>query len=158
MAANKEYVCRLAHIECSCGTKVNYLNAPKDHGIRFASGEPLLNENDHEPGTNQNIVHFGQCKSCTNPKNVALVAGASAVTTVITGGIGGLGVGLMGGAIVDAIGGCKCNPKTFTPWEDVSDDMEENTHIVEGAPVLSTDHQLTCMYGGIITITNKEIE
>ena len=55
-------------------------------------------------------------------------------------------------------GGCKCNPKTFTPWEDVGDDTDDKTHIVEGAPVLSTDHQLTCMYGGVITFTDKEIK
>ncbi len=158
MSANKEYVCRLAHIECSCGTKVNYLNAPKDHGIRFAEGEPLLNENDHEPGSNQNIVHFGQCKSCTNPKNLALIAGVSSVLSSFTFGLGTLAMGIVGGAIVDTIGGCKCNPKTFTPWEDVSDEQEDNSHIVEGAPVLSTEHRLTCMYGGIITITDKDIE
>ncbi len=157
--AAKEYVCRLAHIECSCGTKVNYLNAPQDHGIRFAGGEPLLNENDHEPGTNKNIVHFGQCKSCNNPKNMALIGGIAGVTAAFTGGIGAVAAaGVIGGAVIDAFGGCKCNPKTFTPWEDVGDDIDDKTHIVEGAPVLSTEHQLTCMYGGVITITDKEIE
>ncbi|MBR4083877.1 MAG: DUF4280 domain-containing protein [Lachnospiraceae bacterium] len=159
--AGKEYVCRLAHMECSCGTKVNYLNAPKDHGIRFDEGEPLLNENDHEPGTGKNIVHFGQCKSLKNPLNLALITATASISSTCLGAgalVGGpLGMLVIGGAVVDTFGGCKCNPKTFTPWEDVSDKMEDKVHIVEGAPALSTDHQLTCMYGGVITITDKDV-
>lgn len=145
MAEEKQYVTRLMHIKCSCGTKVNYLNAPTDHGIRLTSGEPVLNANDHEPGSGKNIVHFGRCKSMFNPGNVVAKAAAGAVGFGIIGSIAGEWA-------IENAGCCKCNPKTFTPWEDTSED-----HLIEGAPALTVDSQLSCFYGGIIEITDDEV-
>lgn len=149
MADGNKFVSRLAHIKCSCGTKINYLNAPMDHGIILTSGEPLLNANDHEPGAKKNIVHFGRCKSMNNPGNVI----AKGVAGGLVPGIGAF----LGEMCIEDFGCCKCNPKTFTPWE-AEDSVDEEMHIIEGAPALTTSHQLTCFYGGVIEITDDEIK
>ena len=154
MAEEKQYIPRLAHIKCSYGTKVNYLNVPSDHGIRLASGEPLLNANDHEPGAGKNIVHFGRCQSMTNPGNIALmvVTGGFSETTKNVAGL----IEMIPGVddnLFDGLMCCKCNPKTFTPWEDTSED-----HIIDGAPALKGSSQLSCFYGGVIEITDEEIK
>lgn len=142
----EQYVTRMMCIKCDCGTKINYLNAPQDHGIRMVEGEPLLNANDHEPGENKNIVHFGRCKSMNNPGNI-LANAAIASTSIVPGAM------FLGTKLTELTGLCKCNPKTFTPWENVSED-----HIIEGAPALTTKSKLTCFYGGIIEITSEDVE
>lgn len=148
----KEYVTRLAHMKCSCGTKVNYLNAPEDHGVAFSDGERcFMNANDHEPGTGKNIVHFGRCKSVFNPGNVIAMASFTALAMVP--GLIFLGASLLTGEANDLLVGiCKCNPKTFEPWEFCSDD-----HFIEGAPALTKESKLSCFYGGIIEFTTDEV-
>lgn len=135
-----QYVTRLMKAKCSCGSMSNYLNIPKDHGVIFSSPDsPILNANDHEP--DKNIVHFGRCNSSKNPTNQ--LDDALSVLGIFCPGIIGSKMlkKLMG------CEGCKCKPKTITPWNNVKDGYS-----TDGAPAITTESTLTCYYGGTIEI------
>lgn len=136
-----EYIKRLSVATCSCGTEnfCQYLNLPKDHGIYYQDNEhPLLNANDHKGG--DHIMHFGRCTSSLNPKNAA--AEALSKVSLVFCAID---------AIKDAVGsdGCKCSPRTLMSWNVPNKDNR-----LDGAPAVTREGDLTCIYGGIITITD----
>ena len=143
MSEKKQYVVRLMMAKCSLGTMDNYLNVDYDHGIIFGvEGQPLMNANDHVSGVH--VVHFGKCQSNANPGNMV----TSTLKSIPF-------VGNIIGAVENVVGcvDCKCSPKTFVPWINCND-----AHIVEGAPVLTTDSKLPCFYGGIISIVEEPVE
>jgi hypothetical protein len=136
----------------------NKLNLPKDHGILYKDDQsPVMNANDHEPL--KHVIHFGRCCSCLNPDNTSramLSGGLTLIGNAVTMLQANTSIPLPGSSIIKNITGsvsCKCSPKTFTPWENVSED-----HFVEGAPAIILESQLTCIYGGVITIVEKEEE
>lgn len=144
-----KYVQRLMRIRCSHGSKDNYINIGKDHGVLAgADQQPLMNANDHEADTH--IIHFGNCDSDENPERQfrkLLVGG------VLGGAVGGgLGAVLLGDVISDTledigIMSFKCTPKTDEVWIDTND-----KNILDGAPALLMKSCLTCRYGGTITL------
>lgn len=143
MAAGKEqYVYRLMKAKCSCGDKdfTQYLNVPKDHGVLFHDPEyPLMNANDHV--ANENILTFGRCKSISNPGGAI----AEGIASVIIPGVGG--------ALLQTMIGCKCEPMTLVPWIKVDED-----YFIDGAPALTLESKLPCYYGGIIEIVLEQVE
>lgn len=136
-----EYVKRLSVASCSCGTKdfCQYLNLPKDHGIYYQDNDhPLMNANDHKGG--DHVMHFGRCSSSLNPKNAA-----AEVLGKISPLFGAIDM------IKDAVGseGCQCSPRTLTSWNVPNKDNR-----LDGAPAITRECDLVCIYGGIITITD----
>lgn len=141
---SEEYIKRLCVAKCTWGSmEYQYLNLPKDHGVYYQDTDhPLMNANDHHG--NEHIMHFGRCRSSTNPKNAMSDVLGKVVPVV----------GLMNMA-KDAMKcqGCKCSPRTLRSWEKV------NKHNrLDGAPALVNTSELICMYGGVITITEMPQE
>jgi len=110
------------------------LNAKHDHGVYFHDFEsPMLNANDHIK--DENISTFGRCMSNDNPR------GYIASMLLISP--------LMGPFIRQAIG-CVCDPVTLVPWVYVDDD-----YFIDGAPALTIESELPCLWGGSIKIVAK---
>ncbi|MFI3172760.1 MAG: PAAR-like protein [Eubacteriales bacterium] len=138
MSANKNYVYRLMCARCDCGTMDNYLNIKKDHGILVNEDmQPILNANDH---TNDNVIHFGDCNSDCNPE-LYLRKG---LFTMLGGP-----TGFLLGEALDKLGvmSIKCKPQTPNPWE-----FTDETHMIDGAPAITLQSELSCKNGGTITI------
>lgn len=135
----EEYVKRLSAAVCTCGSmEYQYLNLPKDHGVYYQDTDhPLMNANDHHG--KKHVMHFGRCSSDSNPKNVMSDLLSKTVPVL----------GLLNMA-KEAMGcsGCKCAPRTLRSWE-----VENIDNRLDGAPGISNTSELTCMYGGVITIT-----
>lgn len=135
----EEYVKRLSAAVCTCGSmEYQYLNLPKDHGVYYQDTDhPLMNANDHHG--KKHVMHFGRCSSDSNPKNVMSDLLSKTVPVL----------GLLNMA-KDAMGcsGCKCAPRTLRSWE-----VENTDNRLDGAPGISNTSELTCMYGGVISIT-----
>lgn len=135
----EEYVKRLSVAKCSCGTlDYQYLNLPKDHGVYYQDTDhPLMNANDHRG--KEHVMQFGRCNSDINPKNVMSDMLSKAVPVL----------GLLNKA-KEAMGssGCKCAPRTLRSW-----DVINKSNRLDGAPGIANTSELTCMYGGVITIT-----
>jgi hypothetical protein len=152
ISQKKSYVYRLMKVTCSCGGMVGdgflgsalfaknkrafeqNLNAVHDHGVYLHDFEsPLLNANDHLK--DENISTFGRCMSNDNPR------GYIATMLLISP--------LMGPFIRQAIG-CVCDPVTLVPWVYVDDD-----YFIDGAPALTIESELPCLWGGSIKIVAK---
>lgn len=137
------YAYRLIKAKCSCGDKTftQYLNLPKDHGVYFQEEEfPLLNANDHVP--NENILGFGRCHSGKRGRDNP---GGTMLSTALFGPV-------LGGIARDLVGSL-CEPMTIVPWRFV----DEN-YLIDGAPAITVKSELSCYYGGTITIVVEDIE
>ena len=142
---SENYLYRLYEVECSYGTQKNYLNVKTDHGIIYCGADeeqgevlcPCLNANDHIVG--ENITHFGRCKS---PYNKVFGERSRRI-----GQIGDIVDGL--GKLVGLNEGYLCEPETEIAWKKVSD-----KNLIEGVPAITDVSELTCYYGGKITIAN----
>lgn len=137
------YAYRLLKAKCSCGDKTftQYLNLPEDHGVYFQNEEfPLLNANDHVAG--EHILGFGRCtsrKRCNDSIAANLIG-----DMLLTPGVNGL--------IQDFIG-YRCEPMTIVPWR-----FADENYLIDGAPALTVKSELSCYYGGTITIEVEDIE
>lgn len=89
----------------------------------LAGGMPLATIMDHKPIIN--LVSFGMCSSLANP---AVVAATSAALEVLTP--------------------MPCIPNTPAPWVPGSP-----ITLAGGEPVLNNSSKLTCLWGGLISIT-----
>lgn len=143
---SENYVYRLMRAECSFGSQPNYLNVKQDHGVIYAIGGeegqtlcPFLNANDHVPG--ENLTHFGRCNS---PNNQVIGGDRQFHVGDILDGLG---------KMLNLNEGYLCEPKTDLAWNFTS-----TKNYIEGAPALTDGSQLTCYYGGIITITYETEE
>lgn len=142
------YITRLMRMKCDMGTMQNYINVDKDHGV-LAGGncdaQPVMNANDH---TSKNVIHFGNCKSETNPER----AFREVLVKALLGPMA-LGVGDQAMDMLEKMGilTYKCKPNTPKPWIDVNEDC-----ILEGAPALTMNSRLACRYGGNITFVPLE--
>ena len=137
------YAYRLIKAKCSCGEKTftQYLNLPKDHGVYFQEEEfPLLNANDHVP--NENILGFGRCHSGKRGRDNI---GGTMLSSALFGPV-------LGGVVRDLVGSL-CEPMTIVPWRFV----DEN-YLIDGAPAITVKSELSCYYGGTITIVVEDIE
>lgn len=136
------YAYRLIKAKCSCGDKTftQYLNLPKDHGVYFQEEEfPLLNANDHT--ANENILGFGRCHSGKRGRDNL---GGTMLSSVLFGPA-------LGGVVRDLVGSL-CEPMTVVPWRFV----DEN-YLIDGAPAITVKSELSCYYGGTITIVVEDI-
>ncbi len=142
MANSKGYVTRLVTVECSYGTTFNYLNVETDHGViwygldeegNVSEERPLMNANDHKGDVN--ILCFGRCKSPSNK---------------VFGGDRDFHIGSLMDALGSAIGACegyKCTPYCSRSWAQVV-----NNVLLDGAPAITSDSNVTCYYGGEIKV------
>lgn len=152
MADKKVYVSRLYKAKCNMGTMENYLNLKQDHGIAWITQnepgktydniQPLLTACDYK--AEENVIHFGRCESNDNPGNVFDFE-EFVVGTLMPGSL--LLKELMG------CGGCKCKPLITDVWSAVDD-----THLVNGVPILTEDSKLYCRNGGVIEICPANTE
>ncbi len=140
----KQFVRRLMCAKCDKGNMdFQYLNLPMDHGVYFQNvDQPLMNANDHVSG--KHIFQFGRCKAPKNPGNFVdnLFADSSnGILKWIDNAVD---------KVQGALGcdGCKCKPMVLNSWEE-----GDEANRLEGAPAITSDSHLHCMYGGIITIT-----
>lgn len=143
MSEKKEqYVTRLMRAKCSMGSKdfSNYLNLPVDHGVLFHDNDhPLMNRNDHKP--EEHIFTMGTCHSSRNNESSmlqdmllsALVPGSLLIKKLLSGG------------------GCPCKPRTDFPWIN-----EKKQYFIEDSEAITVESQLTCYYGGTITVVLEE--
>ncbi len=138
-----KYITRLMRMRCDKGTKQNYINVGTDHGI-LAGGncdaQPVMNANDH---TSQNVIHFGNCTSESNPER--------AFREFLVKALLGPTAGILTGPMLDMLEKMgiltyKCKPKTPQPWINANNDC-----ILEGAPALTMNSRLACRYGGEIS-------
>lgn len=136
------YAYRLLKAKCSCGDKTftQCLNLPEDHGVYFQEKEfPLLNANDHVAG--EHILGFGRCtsrKRCNDNIAADLIG-----DMLLTPGVNGL--------IQDFIG-YRCEPMTIVPWR-----FADENYLIDGAPALTVKSELSCYYGGKITIETEDM-
>ncbi len=91
----------------------------------YLHGENMANIMDHKPMIN--IKPFGQCKSLANPT----VAAATA-------------------ANMGKLQPMPCIPNTVSPWMNGKTDV-----LVKMQPALMNPCKLTCMWAGMIEITNE---
>lgn len=146
MGSSNGYLRRLVTVKCSCGNMENYLNVETDHGViwyavdedgNVSEERPLMNANDHE--WDVNIVNFGRCNSPSNQ---------------VFGGKRSFQIGSLMDAFGTAIGACDgylCTPYCSQPWLKTAEDV-----LLDGAPAITYESQVTCYYGGIITMFIKE--
>lgn len=145
MEDEPRYITRLMLIQCDKGTMSNYINVGQDHGVLAGEnydGQPVLNANDH---TDKNIMSFGNCKSEMHPER-----GFRETLVKAFININGTMI-MMKDEIIDimenlGIMAYKCKPNTPTPWTDCNEHC-----ILDGAPALTIQSQLTCRYEGTIT-------
>lgn len=140
----EQYVTRLMRAKCSMGSKdfSNYLNLPVDHGVLFHDSEhPLMNINDHKPG--EHIFTMGTCHSSKNSESStlqdvllsALIPGSLLIKKLLS------------------FGGCPCKPKTDAPWIN-----EKKQYFIEDGEAITVESQLTCYYGGTITVVLEKTD
>ena len=140
----KKFGYRLMYAECKHGNMEQFLNLPKDHGVYFQNvDQPLMNANDHDGG--DHILQFGRCTAPNNPENwgdtlMSKIPGLKWVDEQIDKVQGALGCD-----------GCKCVPIILNSWKD-----GDEANRLDGAPAVTSDSRLYCLYGGIIKI--KEME
>jgi hypothetical protein len=89
----------------------------------MASGLPAATIMDFVPL--ENIPTFGMCDSLSNPEVASATAAALGVLTPMP-----------------------CVPVTVTPWEPPAVSVT-----ITGMPALTNEAMCTCMWGGVITIT-----
>ncbi len=89
----------------------------------FAGGPPAANIMDNKPMVN--IMPFGMCNMPSNPAVAAATAAKAGVFTPAA-----------------------CIPATVAPWAPGSP-----TVLIGGMPALSNTCTLTCMWGGVISVT-----
>lgn len=146
MANSKGYVTRLFTVQCEYTNDkkfVNYLNVETDHGVvwyqvdengEVVGEQPFLNANDHIP--DENVLCLGRC---TSPMNKVI------------GGKRNFNIGSIAEAVGQAFNVCdgyRCMPQTVQPWTTVIEDV-----LLDGAPMMMPNCELTCYYGGAIKIT-----
>ncbi|MDE7322757.1 MAG: DUF4280 domain-containing protein [Lachnospiraceae bacterium] len=135
----KQFVRRLMVAACECGSlEYQYLNLPEDHGVYFEDVDhPLMNANDHEG--NKHIMQFGRCDAEANPKNIMsnMLAKVSPAFALIN-------------KAKEAMGceGCKCSPMVINSWA-----KGDTANRLDGAPCITNESTLHCLYGGLIKIT-----
>lgn len=143
----KQFVRRLMCAVCSEGNiEYQYLNLPKDHGVYFQNVDlPLMNANDHDSG--KHILQFGRCTSTKNPENLLDTLMSSTSNPLIKW------VDEAVDKVQGALGcdGCKCKPMILNSWQD-----GDEANRLDGAPAITSESKVYCMYGGIITI--KEVQ
>lgn len=138
----EQYVTRLMRAKCSMGSEdfSNYLNLPVDHGVLFHDSEhPLMNINDHKP--EEHIFTMGTCHSSRNSESSmlqdilssALIPGSLLIKKLLS------------------FGGCPCKPKTDAPWINA-----KKQYFIEDGEAITVESQLTCYYGGTITVVLEE--
>lgn len=141
---NKRFVYRVMCAQCDQGNMEQYLNLPQDHGVYFQNvDQPLMNANDHDG--NKHILQFGRCTSSKNPANLA--------DTVMSAIPGLSWIDKQLDKVQEALGcdGCKCQPLIINSWKD-----GDEANRLDGAPAITNDSKVFCVYGGIITV--KEME
>jgi len=118
------YVCSGAKLKCSMGSQSSSLSVM--HPIKPArvEGNPIAAMLDHKPFLN--VKPFGQCKSLANP----IVAAATAASN-------------------GKLQPMPCVPNTTLPWIGVKMSVR-----IKGNPALLDTSKLTCMWAGMIEITN----
>ena len=142
MIDKTRYAYRLLKAKCSCGDKTftQYLNLPEDHGVYFQEEDfPLLNANDHVAG--EHILGFGRCtsrKRCHD--NIA----ANLLGNILLPSVNGL---------IQEFIGYRCEPMTLVPWR-----FADENYLIDGAPALTVKSELSCYYGGTITIEVEDME
>lgn len=141
MIDKTRYAYRLLKAKCSCGDKTftQYLNLPEDHGVYFQEEDfPLLNANDHVAG--EHILGFGRCtsrKRCHD--NIA----ANLLGNILLPSVNGL---------IQEFIGYRCEPMTIVPWR-----FADENYLIDGAPALTVKSELSCYYGGTITIEVEDM-
>jgi hypothetical protein len=125
MAKGSSYVVRGAKIQCNCGSHKRKINLLVSHG-GYVNGKPIMNETDTK--INDNITYLGICKNGKNPCNETICLVTEKGQT---------------------IQGKKCCPKFISTWMKVKEDTK-----IDGKPVLTSESQLTCAYGGKITFVS----
>ncbi|MDR2010222.1 MAG: DUF4280 domain-containing protein [Bacteroidales bacterium] len=119
------YVCKGAKLKCSMGSAQSDLGVVHPVKPDYLHGENMANIMDHKPMVN--IKPFGQCKSLANPT----VAAATA-------------------ANMGRLQPMPCIPNTVTPWMNGKTDV-----LVKEQPALLNTCKLTCMWSGVIEITDE---
>ena len=89
-----------------------------------ADGMPMASIMDHQP--NVNIAPFGMCTTLSNPQVASATSAAQGVLTPQP-----------------------CVPVTTTPWTPGATGVT-----VGGSPALTATSTCTCMWGGVVTISN----
>ena len=120
------YVVRGATMACACGSHKRRINLSASHGS-YAGGKPMMNDTDCQPF--DNIPYFGTCNSGENPNHTIIHL-----------------VGEHG----EIASGKPCVPTFFNQWM-----MTKADTLVEGRAALTTESQLVCAYGGIITFASN---
>ncbi len=119
------FVCKGAKLKCSMGSQESDLNVIHPTNSVNLHGQFMANIQDYKPM--MNIMPFGQCKSLANP----VVAAATA-------------------ANYGVLREMPCIPNTTSPW------MLGKLNVqVKGQSALMDDCKLTCMWAGIIEVSNN---
>jgi hypothetical protein len=93
-------------------------------GKVVADGVPMASIMDHQP--NVNIAPFGMCTALSNPQVASATSAAQGVLTPQP-----------------------CVPVTTTPWTPGATGV-----LVGTSPALTSSSTCSCMWGGVITISN----
>ena len=120
-------VCSGATLKCGCGDAVSKLTVLPAHGV-LTSSLRAANIGDHVPFVN--IMSFGLCSAPINPA----VAAATAAATAAAFG-------------VPTFAPAPCEPATPNPWFPGSE-----TVLLDHLAALSSDSEVICIWGGLITI------
>ncbi len=119
-----KFVCKGARLKCLWGSQESDLDVIHPVNDVSLGKSPIANIMDNKPM--MNVKPFGQCKSLMNP----VVAAATA-------------------ANYGVLKEMPCLPGIVAPW------MPGNpTVLIKGQPALMDNCKLTCIYGGMIQITN----
>jgi hypothetical protein len=89
----------------------------------MVANQPAANIQDNVP--NVNVMPFGMCTTVTNPQVAAATSAALGVLTPQP-----------------------CIPVTTTPWNPGSPTVN-----VGGKPILQSNCQLLCQWGGVVTVS-----
>jgi hypothetical protein len=123
-----EYLVRGALLACQKGSHPRRLNLPMCHGV-YTSEHPIIRESDCK--LDDNINHFGVCKSGTPPENAKTVAFAPYNEKESS---------------KNQVEGPKCCPDIIGKWRNV----HETSKISGEESAITTDSFLVCRCGGLI--------
>ena len=128
----KEYMTMMSdYTKCTYGSMKNQINMHEDHGVLSRkTGKAVLNANDHK--WQENILGYGMCSAfCDdNNKYTQMINRAQQ----------------NGNRFVRPRIKCPCRARTEEAWRD-----GDKHFVIEGAPVLTKESTLECMWGGVIS-------